>query len=310
MAATFSTQQHLIARRHTAFSSPRTQSCAKKHRSGLHSIVPYRRVHAHERCVLVRAAAEEKVEAKSESNASEVSGVSDDSNWIPVCKPEEVPKGVRREVVVDDKDVLIFWYRNQLYAIEARSPAEGAYSEGFIKAKFTQDFCIECPATGSLFSLKDGSIQAWYPNNPVLRALQTADLCRPMDVYPIKLTQEAIYVDVGSARAPKSRADRGGAGTSLEGNNVFTVQPNVYFEGQDPTQESASMYATGVEEGPINPATVTIGIVAVGIVAVAGTATAIYYENVIALAAFWIVLGGLVGLVGFNYVNRTQLPKQ
>lgn len=60
MAATFSTQQHLIARRHTAFSSPRTQSCAKKHRSGLHSIVPYRRVHAHERCVLVRAAAEEK----------------------------------------------------------------------------------------------------------------------------------------------------------------------------------------------------------------------------------------------------------
>lgn len=109
-----------------------------------------------------------------------------------------------------------------------RSPAEGAYSEGFIRAKFTQDFCIggeggracfllclealpaasamqsimhahlagsskaskarhdsqmvpperlwlcrhatcrsrpaasaECPATGSLFSLKDGSIVSW-----------------------------------------------------------------------------------------------------------------------------------------------------
>lgn len=34
--------------------------------------------------------------------------------------------------------VLLFWYRNQIYCIEARSPAEGAYSEGFIKAKFTQ----------------------------------------------------------------------------------------------------------------------------------------------------------------------------
>lgn len=52
-----------------------------------------------------------------------------------------------------------------------------------------QDFCIECPATGSLFSLKDGSIVDWYPGNPVLRALTPKDTCRPMDVYPVKLTQ-------------------------------------------------------------------------------------------------------------------------
>ena len=43
-----------------------------------------------------------------------------------------------------------------------RSPAEGAYSEGFIAAKFTQDFCIECPATSSLFSLKSGEIMSWW----------------------------------------------------------------------------------------------------------------------------------------------------
>ncbi len=46
--------------------------------------------------------------------------------------------GVRKEVEVDERQVLLFWYRNQIYCIEARSPAEGAYSEGFIKAKFTQ----------------------------------------------------------------------------------------------------------------------------------------------------------------------------
>lgn len=50
--------------------------------------------------------------------------------------------GVRKEVRAEGKTVMLFWYRNQIYAIEARSPAEGAYSEGFIKAKFTQDFCI------------------------------------------------------------------------------------------------------------------------------------------------------------------------
>lgn len=60
--------------------------------------------------------------------------------------------------------------------------------------------------------------------------------------------QEAIWVDVSKAGLVgtiKPRADRGGAGTALEDNNVFTVQPNVYFEGQDPTQDSASVYASG-----------------------------------------------------------------
>lgn len=39
---------------------------------------------------------------------------------------------------MDGRQVLLFWYRNQICAIEGRSPAEGAYSEGFIAAKFTQ----------------------------------------------------------------------------------------------------------------------------------------------------------------------------
>lgn len=56
-----------------------------------------------------------------------------------------------------------------------------------------QDYCIECPATCSLFSLKDGSIVAWYPNNPVLRVLTPQDTCRPMDVYPVKLTQVCMW---------------------------------------------------------------------------------------------------------------------
>eukprot|EP00882_Tetradesmus_deserticola_P018363 GHRQ01019725.1.p1 GENE.GHRQ01019725.1~~GHRQ01019725.1.p1 ORF type:complete len:133 (+),score=50.27 GHRQ01019725.1:264-662(+) len=102
------------------------------------------------------------------------------------------------------------------------------------------------------------------------------------------------------------------AGTSLENNNVFTVQPTVYFEGMDPATESASMYQDVdlMPSGPLNPATVTVGIVALGIVAVAGSATAIYYESVIGLAAFWVVLGGLVGVAGFNYVNSKQIKDQ
>jgi len=103
--------------------------------------------------------------------------------------PSLLPVGVRKEFDVEGRQLLMFWYRNEIFAIEARSPAEGAYSEGFIRAKFTQDYAIECPATGSTFSLKDGSIVDWYPNNPVLRALTPQNTCRKMDTYPVKLTQ-------------------------------------------------------------------------------------------------------------------------
>lgn len=55
-----------------------------------------------------------------------------------------------------------------------------------------QDYAIECPATGSTFSLKDGAVVDWYPNNPVLRALTPSNTCRNMDVYPVKLTQVGV----------------------------------------------------------------------------------------------------------------------
>jgi nitrite reductase/ring-hydroxylating ferredoxin subunit len=103
--------------------------------------------------------------------------------WVSVLAPEELPKGVRKEVSIDGTAVLLFWYRNQIYAIAARSPAEGAYSEGFIKAKFTQDYGIICTQTGSVFSLKDGSVAEWYPSNPVLRAI--TPMSEPLPVRPL-----------------------------------------------------------------------------------------------------------------------------
>mmetsp|Transcript_15848 Transcript_15848/g.45361 ORF Transcript_15848/g.45361 Transcript_15848/m.45361 type:complete len:250 (+) Transcript_15848:91-840(+) len=160
------------------------------------------------------------------------------TTFVPVMRPEDLPKGVRKEVRVEGKSVLLFWYRNQIYAIESRSPAEGAYSEGFIRAKFTQDFGIECPSTGTLFSLKDGSIQSWYPNNPVLRMLTPQDTCRKLEIYPVKLEQDAISVDVsGSVKANTSQMTKGGSDTSLENNNVYGLEPRMYVEGAD-TEES------------------------------------------------------------------------
>ena len=82
--------------------------------------------------------------------------------------------GTRKEVNIAGEAILLFWYRNEIYAIESRcvvppsmtncrsrskhqaavltlslhrSPAEGNYSEGFIQSKFTQVSCGHCART-------------------------------------------------------------------------------------------------------------------------------------------------------------------
>lgn len=70
--------------------------------------------------------------------------------------------GVRKEFDVEGRQVLMFWYRNNIYAIEARSPAEGAYSEGFIRAKFTQ--------------------VCWWPRSTALLAITSPE---PLPQWPV-----------------------------------------------------------------------------------------------------------------------------
>ncbi|KAK9831970.1 hypothetical protein WJX81_004286 [Elliptochloris bilobata] len=182
--------------------------------------------------------------------------------FVPVCKPEELPKGTRKEVRVGGVSVLLFWYRSNIYAIESRSPAEGAYSEGFLKAMLTQDYEIECPQTGTLFSLKTGDIISWYPGNPVLRLITPQETCRKLDVFPVKLTQDAICIDVSGASTTKFQTTRGGSDTSIDNNNVFAVQPRVYLENE----------SSVVEDDGSNVYTQLVTIFAVLCVAAAGVA--------------------------------------
>ncbi|CAI9267172.1 unnamed protein product [Lactuca saligna] len=103
------------------------------------------------------------------------SGVSEDTrNWIPVVPVSALPKGERRVIIQNGEEILLLWYKDEVFAIENRSPAEGAYSEGLINAKLTQEGCIVCPATDSTFDLRNGSIKDWFPKNPVLRVLTPA----------------------------------------------------------------------------------------------------------------------------------------
>lgn len=67
-------------------------------------------------------------------------GGDDGKNWVPVVPLAALPKGERRVIIQDGETILLLWYKDEVFAIENRSPAEGAYSEGLLNAKLTQVF--------------------------------------------------------------------------------------------------------------------------------------------------------------------------
>ena len=221
-----------------------------------------------------------KADATSASSGAE--------SFSKVCAVDELPRGDRKLVRALGKSILMFWYRDNVFAIESRSPAEGAYSEGFEKARLTQDACIECPTTKSKFDLKTGAIKEWYPDNPFLRSLTPQDTCRPMEVFPVEVRDDGIYVDAkNGSLGPDFVAPigLGGSNTSLENNNVFAVETPIYVEGEE---DGAGAGSAGASSSKMDASQLG-GLVAVaGVVAVAGTGACLYFENYIALGALWI----------------------
>ncbi|EPS67485.1 hypothetical protein M569_07291, partial [Genlisea aurea] len=128
------------------------------------------------------------------SQQSQSSSVDVEADWVPVVPLAALPKGERRVIIQGRETILLLWYKNEVFAIENRSPAEGAYSEGLLNAKLTQDGCIVCPSTDSTFDLRTGEIKEWYPKNPVLRALTPA--LRTLFVFPVKIEGENILINM------------------------------------------------------------------------------------------------------------------
>ncbi|CAL5229978.1 g13409 [Coccomyxa viridis] len=256
---------------------------------------------------IIRAAAEPEVEdSETETDTGPILQNEDaEGEWVPVCKPEEVPKGFRFEARAAGVDILLLWYRNQMYAIEQRSPAAGAYSEGFVNSKLTQNYEIECPDTKTKFSLKTGDITDWYPTNPVLRAITPKDTVRSMDIFPVKITQEAILVDVSEAATTKFQgAGRGGSDTSIDANNVFALQPRQYLEGSGP--DDIMEMGGGAPAKKVDPYVLAISIFAYACLAVAGTAVCLYAESYAALGIFWVVLLAITGAYVLNYIKEEE----
>ncbi|KAE9596507.1 hypothetical protein Lal_00007639 [Lupinus albus] len=154
----------------------------------LHSLSSLHHFHYSPQPLLIRC------KATQVSSVAEYNANNNNKNWVPVVPLSALPKGERRVIIQDGEAILLLWYKEQVFAIENRSPAEGAYSEGLLNAKLTQDGCIVCPTTDSTFDLRTGDIKEWYPKNPVLRVLTPA--LRKLFVYPVKTDELNIYISV------------------------------------------------------------------------------------------------------------------
>lgn len=174
------------------------------------------------------------VEGGSTSSQSSIEVDGDGKNWVPVVPLSALPKGERRVILQDGEAVLLMWYKDEIYAIENRSPAEGAYSEGLLNARLTQDGCIICPSTDSTFDLNTGEVKEWYPKNPVLRVLTPS--LRNLFVYSVKTDDENIYIGLGG----------GGRSEGISAEIVFSGQAQPGLTASDVNVEEVRMV---VDEG-------------------------------------------------------------
>jgi len=227
---------------------------------------------------------------------------SESEGWIGALRLADIPKGKRKETTVSGYSMVVFWYKQELFAIEPRSPAEGAYSEGMSTAKLTQDGGIVCPSTESVFDIKTGAVREFYPTNAVLRAITPT--CRPMDTFPVTVANDVVYVKVPvSADGQGVRSTTsGGSNTSVEQNNVYAVEPRVYIEGQDPGEAINDDMKAKMN---LDPTQLVLGVVGVALISIGGTAyTLIKLESVKALAAFWAIF--MTATAGF-VIKATNL---
>lgn len=94
--------------------------------------------HCHHRYRLACRAAEVSGAESSAAPAAAEAGGGGSASWVPVVPLAALPRGERRVIYQDGEEILLLWYKDQVFAIENRSPAEGAYTEGLLNAKLTQ----------------------------------------------------------------------------------------------------------------------------------------------------------------------------
>ena len=122
--------------------------------------------------------------------------------YTKVMKCDDLEIGKSAIIEVGDKEIALFNYKGDFYAIDNTCPHRGApLGEGRI-----EEGILICPNHEWRFELKSG----WCPQNPELST----------EVYPIKVHDEKIYIRL---EKPKVEGAAGSAANSLPSDIKFKI---------------------------------------------------------------------------------------
>ena len=114
--------------------------------------------------------------------------------YTKVMKCDDLEIGKSAIIMVGDKEIALFNYKGEYYAIDNTCPHKGGpLGEGRI-----EEGILICPGHEWRFELKTG----WCPQNPELYT----------EVYPVKIHDEKIYIRL---EKPKEEGAAGSAPTAL-----------------------------------------------------------------------------------------------
>jgi nitrite reductase (NADH) small subunit/3-phenylpropionate/trans-cinnamate dioxygenase ferredoxin subunit len=134
--------------------------------------------------------------------------------YTKVMKCADLEIGKSAIIVVGDKEIALFNYKGNYYAIDNTCPHRGApLGEGRI-----EEGILICPNHEWRFELKSG----WCPQNPELST----------EVYPIKIHDEKIYIRL---EKPKVEGAAGSAANSLPSDIKFKI-PTI-LQPRNPDEE-------------------------------------------------------------------------
>ena len=115
--------------------------------------------------------------------------------WIETILEDELDEGERQVVKVGGHSVLLIRHEGQIYAIDSACP----HMRLPLKGGKIHDHTITCPWHRSAFDLDSGDVKDWSPWPPAVgRMLGTLSREKALSVFPTKLEQGKIWVDVGT----------------------------------------------------------------------------------------------------------------
>ena len=114
-------------------------------------------------------------------------------NFVEAGKVGEFKEGMKKQVLVEGREILLARVGDKFYAVSNRCPHMG----GELAAGQLKGTVITCPLHGSQFDITDGRNIRWLKSSGFLSAVSKAiKPPRPLPVYNVRIDGEAILVEV------------------------------------------------------------------------------------------------------------------